>query len=225
LLEKLTTAEAEKEDLSRRLAEESEGAEKARADAKAARAEASLALKHASDVESGLKSLRSYTERMEASTSAGVEQAHTLFVDVYHELGARIAPFHKFGEEVGLRFLRWLQEELESLPSITTGLMSYASLITCEGAANALSREGCRHFEVFDWVTEDFDHGIFQVGDEVLKRSAGALYDRMWGPHSRDTVRERAGRALAHVLLSLLLLLLLFYFIFLKVFVVFVDDE
>jgi hypothetical protein len=92
------------------------------------------------------------------------------------------------------------------LLSITTGLMSYALLVTYEGAANALSREGCTHFEVFDRVTEDFDSGIFQVGDEVLKRSARALYDRMWGPHGRDTIRERADRALAQVLLSLLLL-------------------
>jgi hypothetical protein len=28
--------------------------------------------------------------------------------------------------------------------------MSYASLVTCEGAANALSREGCKYFEVFN---------------------------------------------------------------------------
>jgi hypothetical protein len=67
-------------------------------------------------------------------------------------------------------------------------LMSFASLITCEGATNALSREGCRHFEVFDRSNEDFDRGIFQVGDEVLKRSAGALYDMMWGSHGRDTI-------------------------------------
>jgi hypothetical protein len=33
----------------------------------------------------------------------------------------------------------------------------------------------------------------------VLKRSAGALYDRMWGPHGQDTVRERADRALVQV--------------------------
>jgi hypothetical protein len=78
-------------------------------------------------------------------------------------------------------------------------LMSFASLITCEGAANALSREGCRHFEVFDRVTEDFDHRIFQVGDEVLKQSAGALYDRMWGPQGRDTVRERVDLPLEQV--------------------------
>jgi hypothetical protein len=111
----------------------------------------------------------------EASTRAGVDRAHALLMEAYRQLGARTAPFNKSGEEVGLRFLEWLQEELELLPSIVAGLMSFASLVTCEGAANALSREGCRHFEVFDRVTEDFDHGIFQVGDEVLKRSAGAL--------------------------------------------------
>jgi hypothetical protein len=63
--------------------------------------------------------------------------------------------------EVGTRFLSWLQEELESLPSIAASLMSYASLITCEGAANALSREGCMHFEAFDQSNEDFDHEVF----------------------------------------------------------------
>jgi hypothetical protein len=75
--------------------------------------------------------------------------------------------------------------------------MSYASLVTCEVAANALSREACRHFEVFDRASEDFDREIFQVEDDVLKRSAGALYDRMWGSHGRGTVQKRADRALA----------------------------
>jgi hypothetical protein len=188
LLEKLTSAEAEKEDLSRRLAEEREGAQRAHAEAQAARAEASLALKRATDAKSGLKSLCGYAKKMEATTRARVDRAHALLVDAYRQLGVRTAPFDKSGKEVGLRFLGWLQEELESLPSIATGLMSYASLVTCGGAVNALSHEGCRHFEVFDRVTEDFDSGIFQVGDEVLKRSAGVLYDRMWGPHGRNTV-------------------------------------
>ena len=100
---------------------------------------------------------------------------------------------------MGLCFLGWLQEELEVLPTIATGLMSFTSLITCEGAMNALSREGCRHFKVFDRSDEDFERGIFQVEDPVLKRSAGALYDRMWGPHGRDTVRERSDRAMEQV--------------------------
>jgi hypothetical protein len=102
-----------------------------------------------------------------------------LLVDAYRQLGARTAPFDTSGEEVGLRFLGWLQGDLELLPSIVMGLMSIASLITYEGAANALSREGCRHFEVFDQANMDFDRGIFLVEDEVLKRSTGALYDRM----------------------------------------------
>ena len=85
------------------------------------------------------------------------------------------------------------------LPSIVTGRMSFASLITCEGATNALSHEGCRHFKVFDRSDEDFDREIFQVEDAVLKRSAGTLYDRMWGPHSRGIVQERIDRVLAQV--------------------------
>jgi hypothetical protein len=77
LLEKLTAAEAEKEDLSRRLAAEREDMEKASA-------EASLALKRATDAESGLKSLRGCVDKMEASTHVGVDRAHALLMDVYH---------------------------------------------------------------------------------------------------------------------------------------------
>jgi hypothetical protein len=85
------------------------------------------------------------------------------------------------------------------LPTIVTGLMSFASLITCEGAMNALSREGCGHFEVFDQSDEGFERKIFQVKDSVLKHSAGALFDRMWGPHCRETVWERSDRAIDQV--------------------------
>jgi hypothetical protein len=33
----------------------------------------------------------------------------------------------------------------------------------------------------------------------MLKRSAGALFDRMWGPHGREIVRERSDRAMDQV--------------------------
>jgi hypothetical protein len=82
------------------------------------------------------------------------------------------------------------------LPTIVTGLMSFASLVTYEGAVNALFSEGCGHFEVFDQSDEGFEREILQVEDPVLKRSAGALFDRMWGPHGRETVRERSDRAI-----------------------------
>jgi hypothetical protein len=64
---------------------------------------------------------------------------------------------------------------------------------------NTLSREGCRHFEVFDQADEDFERDVYKVEDPVVKESAGALYDRMWGPHSREVVRERAETARAQV--------------------------
>jgi hypothetical protein len=213
LMDKLSAAEAEKEELGHRLAAEKEDADKAcveaqaaRADAKLARAEASLFLQRAAEAEANHRSLRSYPDKAEASTRTGVGRARALLVDAYRQLGARTTSFDASGKEVGLRFLGWLQEELEVLPSIVTGLMSFASLITCEGAANALSREGCRHFEVFDQFDEDFDHEVFQVEDAVLKRSAGALYDRMWGPHGRDTVRERSDRAMEQVRIVIIFL-------------------
>jgi hypothetical protein len=131
-------------------------------------------------------------DKAEAST-------HAQFVDVYQELGARTAAFEAPGQEAGLRFLEWLQEELGVLPMVVTGLMSFASLITCEGVVNALSREGCRHFEVFDQSDENFEREIFKVEDPVLKQSAGALFDRMWGSHGRDTVRELSDRTIDQV--------------------------
>jgi hypothetical protein len=146
-----------------------------------------------------LKNMRGHRERTESSTRARVDRAHTLFVDAYRDLGTQTAPFDKLGEEVGTRFLGWLQDELKSLLSIVMGIMSYASLVTCEGAANALSCKGCRHFEAFDRANEDFDRGVFQIEDDMLKRFAGALYNRMWDPHSRGVVRERADRVLAPI--------------------------
>jgi hypothetical protein len=200
LTERLEAAEAEKEDLRRQLPEERKDANRACAEAQAtqaesklARAEASLARQRAEEMEMRLCGLRDHLDKTEASTRVEVDRTHTQLMDAYQELGAWTTPFEASGPEVGLCFLGWLQEELDMLPTIVTGLMSFASLITCEGAVNALSHEGCRHFEVFDRSDEDFERGIFQVEDPMLKRSAGALYDRMWGPHGRETVRERYG--------------------------------
>jgi hypothetical protein len=218
-MEKLSTVEAEKEDLGRRLAAKKEDADKAcaeaqaaRVDAKLARAEANLALQHSAEAEMNHRSLRGYLDKAEASTRAGVDRARVLLMDAYRQVGARMTPFDAIGKEVGFRFLGWLQEELEVLLSIVMGLMSFASLITCEGAANDLSCEGCRHFEVFHRSDEDFDREIFQVEDAVLKRSAGVLYDRMWGPHGRDTVRERSDRVMEQVWIVIIL-----FYLFLRI--------
>jgi seryl-tRNA synthetase len=168
LTERLAATEAEKGDLWRQLVEERRDANKAIADAQAAQAEAKLAWAEASlacqrveELEARLNSLRNRVEKTEASTHAEVERTHAQLVDAYRELGARTTAFEAPGQEVGLRFLEWLQEELGVLPTIVMGLMSFASLVTCEGAVNALSREGCGHFEVFDQSDEDFECEIF----------------------------------------------------------------
>jgi hypothetical protein len=186
LTERLAAMEAEKGDLWRQLVEERREANKAIADAQAAQADAKLAwaegsllCQRAEELETRFNSLRNRMDKAEASTRAEVERTHAQFVDAYRELGARTAAFEAPGQEAGLRFLEWLQEELGVLPTIVTGLMSFASLVTCEGAVNALSCEGCGHFEVFDQSDENFEREIFQVEDPVLKQSAGVLFDRM----------------------------------------------
>jgi hypothetical protein len=206
LSEKVAAMEAEKTDLRCLLAEERREANKAIADAQAAQAEAkvaraegSLARQRAEELEARFNALHSRVDKVESSTRVEVERTHAQFVDAYRELGARTADFEVPGQEAGLRFLEWLQEELMVLLTIVTGFMSFASLVTCEGAMNALSREGCRHYEVFDQADENFEREIFKVEDPVVKQSAGTLFDRMWGPHGREAVRYWSNRAKEHI--------------------------
>jgi hypothetical protein len=73
---------------------------------------------------------------------------------------------------------------------------------------NALSHEGCSHYEVFDRSDEDFEREIYKVEDPVVKESAGALFDRMWGPHGRVVVREWSDRVRDQVMFIFCLVLL-----------------
>jgi hypothetical protein len=160
-----------------------------------ARAEGSLASQRVEEWEVRFNALRGRVDKAEASTRSEVERTRAQLMDSYRELGARTADFEVPDQEADLRFLEWLQEELLVLPTIAEGFMSFASLITCEGAMNALSREGCKHYEVFDRSDENFEREIFKVEDPMVKDSAGALFDRMWGPHDWEKVRERSDRA------------------------------
>jgi hypothetical protein len=164
-----------------------------------ARAENSLASQRAEELEARFNALRSRVDKAEASTLSEVRRTHAQFVDAYSELGARTTDFEVPDQEAGLRFLEWLQEELLVLPTIVEGFMSFASLVTCEGTMNALSHEGCRHYEVFDQSDENFEREIFKAKDPMVKQSAGALFDRMWGPHGQEAVRERSDRAIEQV--------------------------
>jgi hypothetical protein len=202
LAEKVAALEGERTDLQRQLVDERREANQAIAKAQAAQAEAnlawvegSLANQRAEEWEVRFNALQARMERAEASTCSKVERTRKQLVDSYRELGAWTADLEVPNREAGLRFLKWLQEELLALPTIVEGFMSFASLVTCEGAMNALSREGCSHYEVFDRSDEDFGREIFKVEDPVVKDFAGALFDRMWGPHGREVVRERSDRA------------------------------
>jgi hypothetical protein len=176
LSKKVAAMEAKKTDLWCQLAEERREANKAIADAQAvqaeanvARADGSLACQRAEELEARFNALCSRVYKAESSTRSEVERTRAQFVDAYRELSAWTADFEVPGQEAGLRFLEWLQEELLVLPTIVTGFMSFASLVTCEGAVNALSREGCRHYKVFDQADENFEREIFKVEDPVVK--------------------------------------------------------
>jgi hypothetical protein len=215
LAEKVAALEGERTDLRRQLAEERREANQALAKAQSAQVEAnlarvegSLASHRAEEWEERFNALQARMERAEASTRSEVERTRKQLMDSYHELGVRTADFEVPDRESGLRCLEWLQEELLALPTIVEGFMSFASLVTCEGAMNALSREGCRHYEVFDQADEYFERDIYKVEDPVVKESAGALFDQMWGPHGREVVRERSDWARNQVLFIFCLVLL-----------------
>jgi hypothetical protein len=202
LADKVAALEGEKADLRRQLAGERRETNEALVKAQAAQAEGNLARERAEQLQERLIALESSVERAEAATRAEAERTRKQLMDTYHELGARTGDFEVPDREPGLCCLEWVQEELQALPTVVEGFLSYASLVTFEGAMNALSREGCRHFEVFDQADEDFERDIYKVEDPVVKESAGAIYDRMWGPHGREVVRERAETARAQVTFS-----------------------
>jgi hypothetical protein len=206
LAEKVGALEGERTKLRRQLAEERREANQALAKAQSAQAEAnlarvegSLARQRAEEWEERFNALQARMERAEASTRSEVERTRKHLMDTYHELGARTADFEVPDRESGLRCLEWLQEELQALPTIVEGFMSFASLVTCEGG---------RHYEVFDRSDEDFEREIYKVEDPMVKESAGALFDRMWGPHGREVVRERSDRTRGQVMFVFCLVLL-----------------
>jgi hypothetical protein len=196
LADKVAALEGEKTDLQRQLAGERREtnealakAQAAQAEANLARSEGNLAKERAEQLQERLIALESRVERAEAATRAEAERTRKQLMDSYHELGARTGDFEVPEREPGLRSLEWVQEELQALPTIVEGFMSYASLVTYEGAMNAL----------FDQADEDFERDIYKVEDPIVKESAGAIYDRMWSPHGREVVRERAETARAQV--------------------------
>ena len=87
--------EKKRENLIRRLNDEKVATAEAKTEEENARAEAQAAHKYVTELELEVKSMRAYCEKTESATHAGVDRAHTLFVDAYRDLGAQTAPFDK----------------------------------------------------------------------------------------------------------------------------------
>jgi regulator of replication initiation timing len=104
LLGKVTTLENENEDLGRQLNDEKKATAEAKTEGKSARAEAQAARKRVGELELEVKSMHANRERTESATRAGVDQAHTLFVDAYRDLGAQTAPSTSRKRRQGLVF-------------------------------------------------------------------------------------------------------------------------
>jgi hypothetical protein len=143
LADKVAALEKEKADLRRELAGERREANEAIAKEQAAQAEDNIAKELAGELQGRLTALESRAEGAEAAMRAEADRTRTQLMTAYRELGVRTGDFEVPEREAGLRCLEWVQEELQELPTVLAGLMSFTSLVTCEAAMNALSREGC----------------------------------------------------------------------------------
>jgi hypothetical protein len=197
--------EREKADLQRQLAAERREANEAiakeqaaQAEAKLARAEGNLAKELAEHLQERLTALESRAKGAEAAMRRLNGRARSSWIHIVSWVRGPVTSRCRT-ESPGFVVCNGCRRSCRNSPLSWGGFMSYASLVTCEGAMNALSREGCRHFEVFDQEDEDFERDVYKVEDPVVKESAGALYDRMWGPHGWEVVRERAETARAQV--------------------------
>lgn len=65
--------------------------------------------------------------------------ARTQFYEDYRALGAEAEPFDEVTEDVGNRFLRWLDAEFINLSIVVEGLMAYFALVSHDGGLNALA--------------------------------------------------------------------------------------
>lgn len=69
--------------------------------------------------------------------------------------------------------------------------MAYSALVSHRGRLNALTHEGCRHFERFGSLDYCIGCDIYDI-EESLKMLSGVLLDRIWsiGPFDPYIVRD-----------------------------------
>jgi hypothetical protein len=52
-----------------------------------------------------LTTMKTCHEKLNVDTGAGMERVHSLFVETYRDLSAKIAPFDRSGDDLGTHFL------------------------------------------------------------------------------------------------------------------------
>jgi hypothetical protein len=119
-----------------------------------------------------VKNMRAYHKRVDAARRVGVDRVHTLFIDAYHDLDAETAPFDKSGGGGG-PLPRLVARGVKVPPVYRNGPHVLCLSRYLQRGSKCLVGEGYRHFKAFDQNNEDFDQGVFQVEDDVLKRSVG----------------------------------------------------
>jgi hypothetical protein len=71
--------------------------------------------------------------------------------------------------------------------------MAYSALVSPRGRLNALTHEGCCHFERFGSLDYCTGCDIYDI-EESLKMPSGVLFDRMWSPSALILCATEQGR-------------------------------
>jgi hypothetical protein len=133
---------------------------------------------------------RTASGALTAVVSAEVERLRTQHADAVREKSAADSKCRKLADKVAA-----LEGEKADLRRQLAGERRE----TNEALVKAQAAQAEANLAQAD---EDFERDIYKVEDPVVKESAGAIYDRMWGPHGREVVRERAETARAQVTFS-----------------------
>jgi hypothetical protein len=172
LAEKVAALEAKKTDLRCRLAEERREANQAIAEAQAARAEAKVAR-----AENSLASQRA--KEWEARFNALRGRVDKAEASTRSEVERTHVQFVDAYRDLGARTVDF------EVPDQEAGLRFLEWLQ--------------EELVVLPTIVQGFMSFAFKAEDPVVKQSAGALFDRMWGPHGREAVKERSDRAIEQV--------------------------
>jgi chromosome segregation ATPase len=133
---------------------------------------------------------RTASGALTAVVSAEVERLRTQHADAVREKSAADSKCRKLADKVAA-----LEGEKADLRRQLAGERRE----TNEALVKAQAAQAEANLAQAD---EDFERDIYKVEDPVVKESAEAIYDRMWGPHGREVVRERAETARAQVTFS-----------------------